>query len=344
MISFKGIGIKYFALFMALVAIAGGVYLTFFHSSGFVKTEATIVAVEEGDEDVDSHTTNYRATVEYTVDGQTYTGELDTESSSYKVGQRVSVLYDPQDPAVVHSGGMFGLYVLGVGVALLGVIVGTEIKKRGALRAVKAQQAENGGAEYPVSIAGPERKLYFITDVGTVKGGHRLEDAARNVLYEARMTKFTLTAPFGFDFIDHEHGKTMPHLVGHEESAERDSLIFDNHYTFTFDGQDIWKHLRKNGVSVESSLTGLARTEYKILRDGRQIALAVGSSQNVHEEDEKAKSKLASLVPVQGFYRVTTTETDLSLLFVILLAFARSGASDDHGGSRRVLMNTMKKI
>ena len=164
------------------------------------------------------------------------------------------------------------------------------------------------------------------------------------MLYEAKMTKFSLAAPFGFDFIDHEHGKTTPHLVGHEESTERDSLLFDNHYTFSFDGQDIWKHLRQNGVSVESSLTGLARMEYKILRDGRQIALAVGSSQNVHEEDEEAKSKLSSLVPVRGFYRVTTTDTDLSLLFVILLAFARSGASDDHGGSRRVLVNTLNKL
>ena len=344
MITFKGIGFKYFALFMALVAIAGGVYLTFFHSSGFVKTEAVIVSLAEGSEDEDSHTTRYRATVEYTVDGQTYTGDLDIESASYKVGQKVSVLYDPKDPGVVHSGGLFGVYVLGVGVALLGAIVGTEIKKRKALKAVRATQAENGGADYPPSVPGPERKLYFVTDLGTVKAGHRLEDEQRNVLYEAKMTKFSLAAPFGFDFIDHEHGKTTPHLVGHEESVERDSLIFDNHYTFTFDGQDIWKHLRKNGISVQSSLTGLARAEYKILRDSWQIAVAVASSQNVHEEDEAAKSKLASLAPVQGFYRVTTTETDLNLLFVTLLAFARSAASDDHGGSRRILVNTVKKI
>lgn len=344
MISFKGIGFKYFALFIALVAIAGGVYLTFFHSSGFVKTEAVIVSLAEGSEDEDSHTTRYRATVEYTVDGQTYTGDLDIESASYKVGQKVSVLYDPKDPGVVHSGGLFGVYVLGVGVVLLGAIVGTEIKKRKALKDVRATQAENGGADYPPSVPGPERKLYFVTDLGTAKAGHRLEDAERRVLYEAKMTKFSLAAPFGFDFIDHEHGKTTPHLVGHEESVERDSLIFDNHYTFTFDGQDIWKHLRKNGISVQSSLTGLARAEYKILRDGQQIAVAVASSQNVHEEDEAAKSKLASLAPVQGFYRVTTTETDLNLLFVTLLAFARSAASDDHGGSRRILVNTVKKI
>ena len=47
MFSFKGIGFKPFALIMALVAIVGGTYLTFFHSSGFVRTQATIVEVEE---------------------------------------------------------------------------------------------------------------------------------------------------------------------------------------------------------------------------------------------------------------------------------------------------------
>ena len=31
--SFKGIGIKYFALAIAVIAIVAGVYLTFFHSS-----------------------------------------------------------------------------------------------------------------------------------------------------------------------------------------------------------------------------------------------------------------------------------------------------------------------
>lgn len=120
--------------------------------------------------------------------------------------------------------------------------------------------------------------------------------------------------------------------------------MLDNHYTFSFDGEDIWKHLKRNGITVESSLTGMARTEYVIMRDGKQIAVATSSSQNVHEEDEAEKSKLSSLVPVRGFYRIRTTETDLSLLFVTLLAFARSGASDDRGGNFKTILGTAKKL
>ncbi len=342
MFSLKGIPVKIIAAALALIALAAGVYLTFFHSVGFVKTQATIVELRDSTTD---GSTTYYPTVEYSVDGATYTKELDVASGSYKMGQVISVLYDPNDPSVAHSDSFLGIYFMAVGAVILAVIIVTEIRKKKSLGEVKARQAETGGVTYPESVPGPESWLYFLTDLGTAKAGHRIEDANRNVLYEAKMTRFTLTAPFGFDFIDHEHGKTTPHLIGHEEATDwGNSLLLDNHYTFTFDGEDIWKHLKRNGISVESSLTGAARTEYKILRNGQQIATAVSSSQNVHEEDEAEKPKIASLIPVQGFYRIRTTETDLGLLFVTLLAFARSGATDDRGGNRRTLFNTVKKL
>ena len=342
MFSFKGIPIKIIGSVLAVIALAAGVYLTFFHSVGFVKTQATIVDLRESSTD---GSTTYYPSVEYTVDGVSYTAELEVGSGSYKIGQVISVLYDPNDPAVAHSDSFLGVYFMVVGVAILAVIIVTAVKKKKSLGQVRSSQAENGGNTYPESASGPESWLYFLTDLGTAKAGHRIEDANCNVLYEAKMTKFSLTAPLGFDFIDHEHGKTTPHLIEHEEASDwGNSLLFDNHYTFTFDGEDIWKHLKRNGITVDSSLTGAARTEYIIKRNGREIATAVSSSQNVHEEDEEAKSKLSSLVPVQGFYRIRTTETDLSLLFVTLLAFARSGASDDRGGNRKTLLNTIKKI
>lgn len=342
MFSFKGIPVKIIAAVLAVIALAAGVYLTFFHSVGFVKTQATIVEMRDTSTGED---TTYMPTVEYTVDGVTYTEELNESSGSYRVGKGITVLYDPNDPSVVHGDSLKGLYFIGVGAVILAVIVVTEIRKKKSLSEVKAAQAENGGNTYPESVPGPESWLYFLTDVGTAKAGHRIEDANRNVLYEAKMTKFTLTAPFGFDFIDHEYDRTTPHLIGHEESTDwGNSLLLDNHYTFTFDGEDIWKHLKRNGITVESSLTGAVRTEYKIYRNGQEIATAVSSSQNVHEEDAAAKSKLSSLVPAQGFYRIRTTETDLSLLFVTLLAFARSGASDDRGGNRKTLFNTIKNV
>ena len=345
MFSFKGIGIKIFALILAIVAIVIGIYLTFFHSSGFVKTQATVTAVEKiegiGDE---ADANEYEVSVEHTVDGKRYAATLNMGSTAVKVGQSIKVLYDPKDPTVVHTSSFLSIYAIVVGAAILAVLGVSEFRKRKGLQKVKAVQEERNGIVYPPSAPGPRSQLYFLTDLGTTKAGHRIEDASRNVLYEAKMTKFTLTAPFEFDFIDYEHNVTTPHLVGHEEETDwGGGLLLDNHFTFSFDGEDIWKHLKRNGITVESSLTGKARTEYKIFRDGQQIATAVSSSQNVHEEDVAEKSKLASLIPVQGFYRISTTETDLSLLFVTLLAFARSGASDDRGGNMKTLWNTVKK-
>ncbi len=344
MFSFKGIGIKVFALIIGLVAIALGIYLTFFHSRGYLKTEAVILTVEEipgtGDDG-----TEYQASVEYTVDGVTYQSELDSGSPSYKVGKTIPVLYNPEDPSMVHGAGYEGVYAMAVGAAILAVLAVSEVRGRKALGAVKAAQEAGGAMTYPETVPGPERKLYFLTDVGTPKYGHRIEDGSRSILYEAKMTRFSVMTPYGFDFVDHEHGTTVPHLVGHEEESDwGGGLLLDNHYTFTIDGEDIWKHLRRNGITVESSLNRRARTEYRILRNGTEIAMAETSSTNVHEEDEAQKSRLASIVPVQGFYRITTTETDLSLLFVTLLAFARSGASDDRGGNLKTVLGTLKKL
>ena len=182
-----------------------------------------------------------------------------------------------------------------------------------------------------------------MTDLGTPKAGHRIEDKNRNVLYEASMTKFTLAGPFGFDFIDHEHGTTKAHLVGHQEEADRNSFLFDNHYTFSLDGEDIWKHLKRNGVKVESRFAQgkVLFPSYTVSRDGAEIGYIEASSQYVHEEDAEEHA-VANNVPVPGFYRIFTSEKNLDLLFVVALAFARSGATDDKGGSRRILFNTMK--
>ena len=80
---------------------------------------------------------------------------------------------------------------------------------------------------------------------------------------------------------------------------------------------------------------------YTILRDGEEIAFAETTSQYVHEEDAEEHS-IASKIPVQGFYRVHTNEKNLDLLFTVLVAMARSGATDERGGSRRMLFNTLK--
>ena len=45
MFSFKGPGLKIFAAIIALIALAGGVYLTFFSANGYSKTTAEITTI-----------------------------------------------------------------------------------------------------------------------------------------------------------------------------------------------------------------------------------------------------------------------------------------------------------
>ena len=118
---------KLFAGILAAVVMIVGVYMTFFQSRGFIKTTAVITDVRM---DSTGESTVYYPTVTYTVDGKTYTTELDTGSRSYRIGQAVSVLYDSGNPSVAHDGGGFGLYLMIAGAVILAVIVFSAIREK----------------------------------------------------------------------------------------------------------------------------------------------------------------------------------------------------------------------
>ena len=188
---------------------------------------------------------------------------------------------------------------------------------------------------YTPSVLGEPRQLYFLSDTGTAKVGHRIEDADRKVLYEAKVTKFSLVGATGMDFIDHVKGTTTPHQVGHEIETDYHSILIDNHSGFRFDGEDIWKHLKRNGVVIHSSfMSGKPLwPQYRVLRDGEEIAVLQSSGVHVHEEDAAGDGKLAKMVPARGYFRIQTREKNLDLLFVVAMAFARTSALDGEGGS-----------
>ena len=313
------------------------------NADSFTPTTGTIKSIELISEAVDEHDTDtYEVMVEYTVDGQTYLSDLGHNQNGYSVGKEIDILYDPEHPdTITLPGKSSSVFSIVIGVLAVVVPVFLFMRKKGARE--KALSAQ-GHADYAPSVKGGERRLYFLTDSGTAKIGHRIEDQNRNALYEAKVTKFSLVTPTGMDFIDHEHGTTTPHLVGHEVSTDYNTILVDSHCTFTFDGEDIWDHLKRNGVSVESSFMEgkMLWPQYRILRDGEEIALVESSSAHVHEEDAAADGKLAKLMPARGFYRIRTREQNLDLLFVTVMAFARTGANDENGGNFGLLFNQKK--
>ena len=110
-----------------MIVLAAGVYVTFFQSRGFAKTTAEIVDVRL---DSTNESVVYYPIVEYVVGGKTYTAELDSGSSSYRLGQTLSIRYDPSNPSVVHAEGSIGLILMIVSGAILVVIIASAILEK----------------------------------------------------------------------------------------------------------------------------------------------------------------------------------------------------------------------
>ena len=240
MISLKGSGLKIFAAILAVIALAFGAYSAFFRSEGFVDGTATIISIEEDPDYIpnpdNTGDVQYIVKAKNTVDGKEYTATLNSYDPAYKVGGDVAIKYDPNNPEKMTSGFGIGIAVMIIGAALLAVVIFLTVKQKVSVKKLKET---NGELTYAPSVKGEERELYFLTDVGTIKGGHHLEDKNRRVLYEAKMTKFSPLSAFAFDFIDHENNKTTKHLVGHAEEMDWNSILIDNNYTFTIDGQAV---------------------------------------------------------------------------------------------------------
>ena len=310
-------------LLVGLAMIAFGVYLGFFQAQGYVRTTAVITRVEEDPDSVDPNEPQYIATVRYTVDGRDYTEKLDSSDPGYKQGKEIKIKYDPANPAnVTRDSAGIAVYLMAAGALLSAAMVYSFVKN-------KKQREKLAEIRQPGSLFGAsrrsvtERKLYFLTDLGTAKGGCHIEDENRNVVYEAVCTRFSLLADSEFEFVDHTMNRKTPHLVGKTATNTSDGFfVLDNHSTFTLDGEDIWKLLHNNGIRIQTGLNGL-KWAYTIYRNDVEIAQAVNTNKKVHEEDADAAGMLAR-IPFPGFYRIRTYEENLDVIFLVLFAIGRT--------------------
>ncbi len=314
-------------MLLALVALGVGVYTGFFATKGFESTTATIARIEEDETFVgeDPNDKHYTAFVTYTVDGKEYTEDLRSYSPSYEVGKEVKVKYDPADPATVRDASLgFSLYLILIGAALIAVSVFTMVKNGRQRKAVKETKSEDGASQplfRPSHKLPEEREVYFLTDQGTAKGTCHIEDAGRNLLYEAVCDKFSLVGDSLYTFMDREHSSEKQYSVGKPLTQSSDGLFaLDNHSSFQLDGRDVWKSLHKNGVRIETGLDGL-KWAYTLYRDEEEIARIVSTGRKVHEEDAGG---VLSKMPVPGFFRIWTREKYLDAIFLVAFAIGRT--------------------
>ncbi len=314
-------------MLLALAALGAGVYTGFFATKGFESTTAVIERIEEDETFVgeDPNDKQYIAYVTYTVDGKEYTEALDSYSPSYEVGKAIKVKYDPADPATVRDASLgFSLYLILIGAALIALSVFTMVKNRQQRSEVKADKAVGGEPQplfRPSHKLPEEREVYFLTDQGTAKGTCHMEDAGRNLLYEAVCDKFSLVGDSLYTFRDREHGADKRYSVGKTDTTSSNGLfVLDNHSTFTLDGRDVWKQLHKNGIRIETGLDGL-KWAYTLYRDEEEIARIVSTGRKVHEEDAGGA---LSKMPAPGFFRIWTREKYLDAIFLAAFAIGRT--------------------
>ena len=141
--SFKGIGLRIFALILGVVVIIAGIYINFFQTKGFEKTKATITTIEEKEAEFPTDSDReieHVVTVEYSVNGNEYEEVLDFYSPTFREGSVVEVLYNPANPSEIHSNSPFRIIILIIGIAIVLIVIISFIRGKAMLRKLKATE------------------------------------------------------------------------------------------------------------------------------------------------------------------------------------------------------------
>ena len=320
---------------IGILLLAVGVVLLFTSPSSdkFVETTAEIVQIIE-ERSFDDEVTYYTF-VEYRVDGVLYRQQLDTYDGTFYEGKQITVYFNPENPSEVHgSTTSFTLYAfIAGGVCLLigiagMVIVFTQAQKADASQSIAGSSAPQYSISPDRTLSDTETTYYYQYNRKPVMQGYFLEDKNRKKLIEAEMVKNSLLGQYEYKFKNYQNATERTHFVGHTTESSLGAADFEATLssTFTFDGVDVWKYLQTLGVTVSLSGLSVGGVTHTVYYNGKEIASIKQTSVYVHEEDEE-KHAVAKHVPAHGFYRITTRETDLSVLFLVTFALTRTNVS-----------------
>ena len=165
-----------------------------------------------------------------------------------------------------------------------------------------------------------ETKSYlFRVDKKFLKQGYVLLDENKNIVYEAKMTKFTIFTPFKFLFINHLAHTSVEHKVSHTVTLEQSTFgmldFFSTKSSFKFDGKKIWDFLHEQGIRIDSHLSNkVAGMTYTVSLKGKEIATLTMAN--------PTGKKLFVVSDV--CYNISTTEENLDWAFLSAFAFART--------------------
>ena len=153
---------------------------------------------------------------------------------------------------------------------------------------------------------------------GTMKQAFFLENENGNVVYEGKMTKFSLFGASPFEFVNHVTNKSEEHKVGKTVTIEQggnDLISFMSKRSyFKYDDKKIWDYLHDLGIRIDSKVsTSKIGMTYEVSFEGKPLATIASSS---------LKGK--SIITTDMYYDVTCEEKDLDLAFLVAFSIAKT--------------------
>lgn len=161
-------------------------------------------------------------------------------------------------------------------------------------------------------------KYLLKPQTGTVKQAFFLEDENGNVVYEGKMTKFSLFGASPFEFVNHVTNKSEEHKVGKTVTIEQggnDLISFMSKRSyFKYDDKKIWDYLHDLGIRIDSKLsTSKIGMTYEVSFEGKTLATIASSS-----------PKGKSIITTDMYYDVICEEKDLDLAFLVAFSIAKT--------------------
>ena len=155
--------------------------------------------------------------------------------------------------------------------------------------------------------------------LATIKQAFFLEDENGNMVYEGKMTKFSLFGASPFEMVNHITSKTEEHKIGKTVTIEQNNGIdiidfLSKRSYFKYDGKKIWDYLHDLGIRIDSKLSGnKVGMTYDITFEGKPLATIATSS-----------PKGKSIITTDLYYDVTCEEKDLDLVFLVAFSIAKT--------------------
>ena len=155
--------------------------------------------------------------------------------------------------------------------------------------------------------------------LATIKQSFFLEDETGKIVYEGKMTKFSLFGASPFEMVNHITNKTEEHKIGKTVTIEQNNGIdiidfLSKRSYFKYDDKKIWDYLHDLGIRIDSKLSkDKVGMTYEISFEGKLLATIATSS-----------PKGKSFITTDMYYDVTCEEKDLDLVFLVAFSIAKT--------------------